>query len=55
MAAVSAQNELIRGVGAQFDSAVVLAFLSVVAPTEWSQGPVVRGADGAAVTPATAA
>jgi diguanylate cyclase (GGDEF)-like protein len=44
MAPVSAQNELIRGVGTQFDSAVVHAFLSVVAPEEWSQGPVSRGA-----------
>ncbi|MEA2445665.1 MAG: hypothetical protein QOJ12_2957 [Thermoleophilales bacterium] len=39
---VTAQNELIRGVGRQFDSAVVHAFLSVVAPDEWSQGPVAR-------------
>jgi diguanylate cyclase (GGDEF)-like protein len=37
---VSAQNELIRGVGRQFDASVVHAFLSVVAPDEWSQGPV---------------
>jgi diguanylate cyclase (GGDEF)-like protein len=37
---VTAQNELIRGVGRQFDAAVVHAFLSVVAPEEWSQGPV---------------
>jgi diguanylate cyclase (GGDEF)-like protein len=37
---VTAQNELIRGVGRQFDAAVVHAFLSVVAPDEWSQGPV---------------
>ncbi|MEA2143816.1 MAG: hypothetical protein QOI64_2246 [Solirubrobacteraceae bacterium] len=43
MAPVSAQNELIRGVGRQFDSAVVHAFLSVVAPDEWSQGPVEPG------------
>jgi diguanylate cyclase (GGDEF)-like protein len=37
---VTAQNELIRGVGRQFDAAVVHAFLSVAAPDEWSQGPV---------------
>jgi diguanylate cyclase (GGDEF)-like protein/putative nucleotidyltransferase with HDIG domain len=42
MAPVAAQNELIRGVGRQFDSHVVHAFLSVVAPDEWSQGPVDR-------------
>jgi putative nucleotidyltransferase with HDIG domain len=54
MAPVSAQNELIRGVGTQFDSAVVLAFLSVVAPEEWSQGPVARGADGAVSAPSAA-
>jgi diguanylate cyclase (GGDEF)-like protein len=40
MPPVSAQNELIRGVGRQFDASVVHAFLSVVAPDEWSQGPV---------------
>ena len=40
MAPVSAQNELIRGVGRQFEAAVVHAFLSVAAPDEWSQGPV---------------
>jgi diguanylate cyclase (GGDEF)-like protein len=51
MAAVSAQNELIRGVGTQFDSAVVHAFLSVVAPEEWSQGPVARDAGGAVSAP----
>ncbi len=44
---VNAQNELIRGVGRQFESAVVLAFLSVVAPDEWSQGPVHRDGSGA--------
>jgi diguanylate cyclase (GGDEF)-like protein len=43
MAPVAAQNELIRGVGRQFDAAVVHAFLSVVAPDEWSQGPVRNG------------
>ena len=37
---VAAQNELIRGVGRQFDATVVHAFLSVVAPDEWSQAPV---------------
>ena len=47
LAAVVAQNELIRGVGRQFDAAVVHAFLSVVAPAEWSQGPVAgRAGDG---------
>ena len=60
---VNAQNELIRGVGRQFESAVVLAFLSVVAPDEWSQGPVHRdgagadligGADDDAAAPAAA-
>jgi diguanylate cyclase (GGDEF)-like protein/putative nucleotidyltransferase with HDIG domain len=40
MSPVAAQNELIRGVGRQFESSVVHAFLSVVAPDEWSQGPV---------------
>ena len=44
---MNAQNELIRGVGRQFESAVVLAFLSVVAPDEWSQGPVDRDGTGA--------
>jgi diguanylate cyclase (GGDEF)-like protein/putative nucleotidyltransferase with HDIG domain len=48
MSAVAAQNELIRGVGRQFDAGVVHAFLSVVAPDEWSQGPVARGAAAAA-------
>jgi diguanylate cyclase (GGDEF)-like protein/putative nucleotidyltransferase with HDIG domain len=43
MSPVAAQNELIRGVGRQFDSSVVHAFLSVVAPEEWSQGPVDHG------------
>jgi len=43
MSVVAAQNELIRGVGRQFESSVVHAFLSVVAPDEWSQGPVARG------------
>ena len=42
MSAVAAQNELIRGVGRQFESSVVHAFLSIVAPDEWSQGPVTR-------------
>ena len=49
MAPVAAQNELIRGVGTQFDAAVVHAFLSVVAPDEWSQGPVRNGPSGADV------
>ena len=42
MPVVTAQNELIRGIGSQFDPHVVHAFLSVVAPEEWSQGPVDR-------------
>jgi HD-GYP domain-containing protein (c-di-GMP phosphodiesterase class II) len=42
MPVVSAQNELIRGIGSQFDGHVVHAFLSVVAPDEWSEGPVDR-------------
>jgi HD-GYP domain-containing protein (c-di-GMP phosphodiesterase class II) len=46
MSPVAAQNELIRGVGKQFESSVVLAFLSVVAPDEWSQGPVERDLPG---------
>jgi putative nucleotidyltransferase with HDIG domain len=46
--AVSAQNELIRGIGSQFDAHVVHAFLSVVAPEEWGQGPVDRRRGGAA-------
>ena len=49
MPPVAAQNELIRGVGRQFDAAVVHAFLSVAAPDEWSQGPV-RGAGAAPAT-----
>jgi response regulator RpfG family c-di-GMP phosphodiesterase len=60
MSPVAAQNELIRGVGRQFESSVVLAFLSVVAPDEWSRGPVERNgaapgadvADDAAAAPA---
>jgi diguanylate cyclase (GGDEF)-like protein len=52
MAAVSAQNELIRGVGRQFDASVVHAFLSYVAPDEWSQGPVARGDGVSALQPA---
>jgi HD-GYP domain-containing protein (c-di-GMP phosphodiesterase class II) len=51
MPPVAAQNELIRGVGRQFDAAVVHAFLSVVAPDEWSQGPVPGGPSGAAPDP----
>jgi diguanylate cyclase (GGDEF)-like protein len=45
MSAVTAQNELIRGVGRQFEAGVVHAFLSVAAPDEWSQGPVAWVAD----------
>jgi diguanylate cyclase (GGDEF)-like protein/putative nucleotidyltransferase with HDIG domain len=37
---VVAQNELIRGIGRQFDAGVVHAFLSYVAPEEWSHGTV---------------
>ena len=59
MSPVAAQNELIRGVGRQFDSHVVHAFLSVVAPDEWSQGPVDRrgaaSAGGRDSEPASAA
>jgi len=36
MSGVRAQNELIRGIGRQFDPNVVHAFLSVVAPDEWA-------------------
>jgi HD-GYP domain-containing protein (c-di-GMP phosphodiesterase class II) len=48
MSPVTAQNELIRGIGRQFDPGVVHAFLSVVAPDEWAQGPVERDGDTAA-------
>jgi hypothetical protein len=45
MSTVAAQNELIREVGRQFESTVVHAFLSAVAPDESSQGPVAGRGD----------